>query len=392
MTIAIVSDLHCHGLKEYEARESLLVAGDVRIPANRHPGAALLQEIKEKHIAADVVLCPGDLANKVSQEGMSEAFRELRDISLKFGAQLVTTLGNHDVASRQKEGDPFGLAKRIHEDFPSADSERKRQFWSDGFFVATLSSSVQLVVLNTAHHHYSEPESKRGTFTNKNIVQLDHHLESIPSTQMRLALLHHHPILHSTGPHPSQDVIPTGDQLLEVLGRHGISLVIHGHRHQVRLSRHIAGGQEMVILAAGSFSALLQELGTVTRNVFHLLRIDGPGPPLKGLLKTWEFRYSDGWRPATTASAGIPHEVVIRDRPSVTFYDDLKRWMRRKRKTFIDQAEIAAQFPCIGSLFPDELERLYRELSTVPNTKVVKDEFGGLRGLGRVRRSYEEYD
>src|SRR4051794_17273041 len=79
---------------------TVAVAGDIHFHAPRS-GAARIDQ--ENSLRADVLVCPGDLANRVCSVGMMQAWDHLKEIERKLECQqLLTTLGNHDVDSRKE--------------------------------------------------------------------------------------------------------------------------------------------------------------------------------------------------------------------------------------------------------------------------------------------------
>jgi 3',5'-cyclic AMP phosphodiesterase CpdA len=120
LSIAIASDLHCHHKPDGETQESFLLIGSPRVPPGGHPIQSLIELAKKFHLQADVLICPGDVANRAQREGLSTGMDFL--LELKRGlncSSLMCTLGNHDVNSGKKESsDPFELPRMIHPSFP----------------------------------------------------------------------------------------------------------------------------------------------------------------------------------------------------------------------------------------------------------------------------------
>ena len=103
LTLAVMSDLHCHSHRD-RPHESFLLAGDLRV-GTQHPIETLKDCIAQHKLTAKALLVPGDLANKVSQEGMIEGWRCAVEIGASLSADLVIpVLGNHDVDSRRLDG------------------------------------------------------------------------------------------------------------------------------------------------------------------------------------------------------------------------------------------------------------------------------------------------
>src|SRR5947207_1949563 len=68
MTIAVISDLHCHHSSQ-EPAESLLISDADRAPSSQHPVEALLDLIRTNALQATALLMPGDFTNRVDRQG-----------------------------------------------------------------------------------------------------------------------------------------------------------------------------------------------------------------------------------------------------------------------------------------------------------------------------------
>jgi len=168
MKIAIISDLHCHAIKNArkDKRESFLIVGDPQVPAGRHPVRALLELARSKKMTVDALICPGDLANKVSKEGMEASWNHLRELQRAFKAKsLLCTVGNHDVDSRRKhDPNPFKFIQSFRPDFPLKQKAQKNNFWTNGFYKRVVSKNLEVLTLNTVIDHTDEKTAQRGTF------------------------------------------------------------------------------------------------------------------------------------------------------------------------------------------------------------------------------------
>jgi len=278
--------------------KSWLIAGASRKPPMHHPVQALISLIREGPISADVVVCPGDLANRISRVGMMQSWDHLCELKRELKSTLlITTLGNHDVdCLKNHNPDPFHIPRNLVDTFPAPSDAALQDFWSKGFYFVDGPSGSQFLVLNTVIAHHDEATAKRGTFDHDHISRLDEsfteQLETVsamPPYRHRIAVMHHHPLLHSSTRFSSSDVIEFGDQLLSVLNKHGFSFIVHGHRHEPRITRLSPALNEQFVLASGSFSAFLKELSTSTRNLFHIVRLrkEASGKGIHQACKVW---------------------------------------------------------------------------------------------------------
>jgi hypothetical protein len=371
--LAIVSDLHCH--EETVAHsESWLIAGASRKPAGHHPVQALISLIRKDQITADVVVCPGDLAHRISRVGMMQSWDHLCDLKRELKSTLlITTLGNHDVDCHKTHNpDPFHIPRNLIESFPAPSDTALEDFWIKGFYVVDGPSQSQFLVLNTVISHHDEITAKRGTFDNERIDRLDEVLtarlggdSATAGMRHRIAVMHHHPVLHSSTRFSSSDVLEFGDQLLAILSKHGFRFIVHGHRHEPRITRLSPALKDQFVLAAGSFSKILTALSTSTRNLFHivLLRLETPDDRFVGEILTWEYNKGVGWRESTKVSATLPHIARFCSPRPVISIDDIRKACLGAAGTILRSTDLTAKFPALDLLLPDELAALSDELS-----------------------------
>jgi|GEM_PF-3064750 len=372
ITLAIVSDLHCHE-ETFSPKESWLIAGASRKPAGNHPIQALISLIRSDSIRAEVIICPGDLANRVSRVGMMQSWEHLHELKRELNSTLLlTTLGNHDVDCHKKQNaDPFYIPRNLRETFPAPSEEELKDFWSHGFYLVSGPCSCDFLVLNTVISHTDEATAKRGTFDHERITCLDEILTertrtiSASTFKHRIVVMHHHPLLHSSKRFSSSDVLAFGDQLLSVLNKHGFQFIVHGHRHEPRITRLSAALNDQFVLAAGSFSAILAELSTSTRNLFHIAKLqrETTNNHLMGEILTWEYNKGVGWRESTSISAALPHIArFCSPRPKIDIVAILVA-CSSSAGSILHSKELNAKFPELGLLLPDELADLCDKLS-----------------------------
>lgn len=392
LSIAIVSDLHCCAASKESPSKSNLIAGSKRTPPGQHPVQALLNLIKNQNLTADALVCPGDLAHQACPIGMIQAFDHLGEIQRKLRSPLLLpTVGNHDVNSRSVDSvDPFDLPKTIHPDFPCSDATAQDMFWNRGFYHQLIEGKAGFIVLNTVIKHTDARSAERGTFDDNCIDGMRQYLHSIYALNVgappiRVAVMHHHPIIHSTAHFGSSDTLEFGDQLLNVLAEFGFHFVIHGHRHEPRITRHMSAGIEQLIFAAGSFSAQLQNLSSITRNLFHHIELNrGAGTNgIVGVVRSWEFNFGMGWLEATMRSASIPHEAVLTSPQPDVELSGLMMQCNQAPGGVLRLDEIQKQCPQILRLLPCELTQRILALKT-HGYKVAQDESGRIIEIGRT--------
>jgi 3',5'-cyclic AMP phosphodiesterase CpdA len=306
-SFAVISDLHCR-LKD-DDDDSYLTVGSLRSPSKRHPVQSLIDLIAKEDIRVDTLLVPGDLTNRARLEGLSQGW----DYSLEIGQHLRATttipvIGNHDIDSRRSNPalPVFHDVRNLRPGFPYPTEFLNQSYFSDGYCVIHT-PTADILALNTVIDHTDPASAARGTFGVDRIERMEAALEGQLTNPLKVALLHHHPLLHNGPFFTDNDVLPTGDRLLDAFDRLGIRLVVHGHKHMARLSRH----NSTTILGSGSFSAkVFQFAPTAMRNTFHVIGLEGDGPHnVRGQIYTWAYFYNMGWQRADDMYTGFPYQA-----------------------------------------------------------------------------------
>jgi predicted phosphodiesterase len=382
LKLLVISDPHAQPpLPENDAgRESWWVLGDAPDPKT-DPVEAMLHLFKTHRppLTVDAVLVPGDVCHKAQSAAFRIAWERLRLLAYELGdLPLVATLGNHDVMSRTLGASgPFGFAKTLP-NFPVAAELASREYWADGSAIARVNGDWDIVLINTAHHHYSESLARTGTFDSASIDALSRKLAGCLSPP-RIAMMHHHPMVHSNPTADSKDVLPTGDAVLNVLANAGVKLVIHGHRHEPRFRR--AGTHDMLVFASGSYSIILEELAPSVRNLFHVIELNEDNDGLRGVILSWEFNRGHGWSEASSKSTMLPHIARFSSvRPSVpTVAKAIASLVGTQNPPWLDWANAMKQSTDLASLIPEELEELNQVLMSSHDIVSEKDELGHIR-------------
>lgn len=224
-----------------------------------------------------------------------------------LGAGLVVpVLGNHDVESQGSSiREPMYIARNLRPGFPFESELARQSFFSDGYCILPAGADTQIVAVNTVIDHRDATSAERGAFDIARIDRLREALQRDLNRTVRLAVMHHHPVLHTSHYFTDEDVIPTGEALMNALRDGGCRLVVHGHKHVAHL-RCVDG---VAVFAAGSFSAMLQEYATSTGNMFHVMEIEaepGNASSLRGTINTWVFHFARGWGRASEEHSGFP--------------------------------------------------------------------------------------
>jgi hypothetical protein len=314
LRIAVASDLHCHDTKEQIPPESFLCVDTPASPWRANPLEALYRFVGSEGLKVHGLVCPGDIANRCSEKGLTFGWNAMRELGSRLNAQfIVSTVGNHDVDSRKKHGPhPFAIVRRLGGGFPVPSPADTARFWKE-HFCRVAAEGAHLLILNSSAHHNTVEEAEHGAVNDETLEAIESELESIDGTGPRLAILHHHPHLHEDINLGAADVMHGGQKFIDLLTLHGFGLVVHGHKHHPKISYGQGGTTSPTIFASASLSFINKgALSTITRNLFHVIEIETDhlaGCTTRGTVLSWEFNYGTGWRPTVSRSGGLPHRA-----------------------------------------------------------------------------------
>jgi len=307
--IAVVSDIHASGA--LADKGDTYAKCETRDDARRNPLAALRQLVGDEALEADLLLCPGDLANKINGDGLEYAWNELKEIAGTLGARrVIATIGNHDVTRGEDLPDGadaeawIAALRGLDPPFPAGDPDDARIFFSEDFLVLT-EAPVRIILLNSCARHGVAGEFARGSCSDKTRADIEQVLDQMNEEPcpINILLCHHHPIEWRHMSPDDTSRMEGGEALLAMLeGRADPSewIVIHGHRHVAALGYVGESTSAPVRFSAGSLAINLHTDGRQhARNQFYILefeldeleRLELTGA---GRFRAWDFTYSVG--------------------------------------------------------------------------------------------------
>lgn len=213
-------------------------------------GLPTFTELLLKDLAADDPSCPvciaitGDFTSKCEEKGFEEAARFVSQLTKArvFGKErgisdIVMVPGNHDVDfSRTDEGLRWYLWTQFAETVTGKkysngkplDFVDLHDHSDDGYMMLTLNSEVYV--------RKGSDDEFRGQIDQaqlKKVVALLETNEKKLRRSLRIALIHHHPVLipHLVESGRKYDAVLNSGVLLNLLNKHGFHLVLHGHKH-----------------------------------------------------------------------------------------------------------------------------------------------------------------
>ena len=370
LILTVISDLHCkHSSSDKQngisQSSTILYSDALRTDTTpRHPVHSLLQEVeKNKEIfRSDLLLCPGDITDKIDHQGYITGWSFLEEIKQSLEAcELYATLGNHDVDSRRINSSelPFFVARSIKYSYPINDKNLQEKYWNDHFCIVNAENYI-LLIFNSVYSHISSSDSSKAKISEEIITKMDQGLKSLGATNKpKIALCHHHPLNHSNVSYPDSDIIDKGELFLDMLNNHDFSIVIHGHKHEIKLRYY----NNILVFCAGSFSSLENLRETESNNVFHQIHVF---PNKKGLIKTWVYGARSGWSqkkdknfPAVCGFGYHGQIPELAQRVSIWFSQHTNNRLELYKKLISIVPEVELLLPYQQQLLEEELRNLY---------------------------------
>lgn len=317
LTIAVISDLHAF----VDAKNSSNSSLQFGTPAleSRNPLVNLIDYIKHERLAADVLVCAGDICNRADSQGFTSAWSKIQELNAALNSeQLISTCGNHDLNSRYlaergevDDPDPRGALLCQTPSFPFADFAINNQYWAQNFAVVPVGLDCCAVVLNTsAYHGGQEAEIEHGRVSRRTIDRILRELENYKNKKTFILICHHHlmPMPKFSG-RSDYEYVRNGVELLDKLERATRKswLVIHGHRHHPRLVYGQASSScAPIIFGSSSLGARL----TGVPNQFHIMALQQSSQSdhssIVGTVKTWSWTETSNWSQAGRNNLGMP--------------------------------------------------------------------------------------
>jgi len=197
---------------------------------------------------------------------------------------------------------------------------------------------------------------------------MESELKAIPpeslKSKINIFLCHHHPMFHIQEGHGQYDFMSNGQTLLDMLSRTGDWLVIHGHKHEARISYSASiGSRAPTVFAAGTLSAHTDSVDGF-RNQFYLLDLDYQKKPtrkLKGTLNVWNWNKGFSWVKAEGFRDGLFSGIGFGEKGIQEIAQNIKSFM--EDEIFCDWSELQKQFPQIKYITPSDIRYLQSDLN-----------------------------
>ncbi|KQS36828.1 metallophosphoesterase [Pedobacter sp. Leaf194] len=359
--IGIISDLHCHNLDNNDKTQESYILTDVEVALFQDPNKSFKKFLKENpDINVDILLAPGDFANKCDSEGLKLGWNITKELGKLLKAQIIIpNIGNHDVDSRNNFGlGAFHHIKNLSKDFPFQDPKQNDFFWEKGYIILEQ-EHIRVVVINTVHNHVDVESAKNGLISQEAINELEVELAKIDDEKLNIAMCHHNPIEHSHFGSGSKDFMHNGDELIALLDKFNFDMIIHGHKHDPRIRYAQGGSNPPVIFSSGSFSAFKTQLLQGAMNAFHIISFETDGGKIgKGIIDTWFFIPTKGWMQGVKnnyfeSRVGFGALVDLK-----TTANEILLWFQQSGERYCEWTDLLNDFPDLNYVIPSDIEKL----------------------------------
>ncbi|HEU5142263.1 MAG TPA: metallophosphoesterase [Solirubrobacterales bacterium] len=319
VNFAVISDPHALGGDEH--RHETAAWKQTSEDPTRNPFAAVRKLIDESKradepLTADAVLCPGDLAHRMSEAGLEYAWEELESIARLLGAtQIIATAGNHDVIRKEdlpadaEAGAWVAPLRSLKPPFPTHFTEDCDAYFNDDFIIAT-DKRWRVVTLNSCAFHTEKDEHRHGKVDPGTVEHLRRRIAD-DRKDVNVLMCHHHPVEWTHLSQQDTSHMRGGDHLLRALEEVDPTgwLVLHGHRHTAALGYAGDSSSGPTRMSAGSLGiSLPQEGRTDRRNQFYMLEFDLVEiAQLRlagaGRFRAWDWNREAGMTPSSPTAA-----------------------------------------------------------------------------------------
>ena len=332
--IALISDIHFgkDGRGDFTIPKDGISLGEMN--TEKGMGADLITAFKE--LEPEYLFIAGDLTSVGSPEEYFYCEHKILDIVDQAGIdrkKIIWCIGNHDndwsismLSDRYKENKSEGIKKIAIKKYASIATSVVEKNIEELPIANELGpvpasgiykdNKMIVFILNSATTCLHDKKVDHGEITETQLHWLEKQIDRYKSdNRWKIVLLHHHPFNY---PFPEFGVdfslLSDGSEFQELIGKGGIQLVLHGHRHHPRCKTHNESNWKNPIsfICAGSLSVCeKQREGGDIPNTFHLLELDEKEIGLLQL-KSYEYLPGSGWALVSKRGATVPIDSVMK--------------------------------------------------------------------------------
>jgi len=317
--IALISDIH---FGEFSRTEEFSVPGSIikdETKGGESLQQGLIEVLKEKQV--QYIFIAGDLTSVGSPQEFHYCEKKIVEIAKELELpeeKIIYCLGNHDVDRQIAALSETISSLEIPQEVKSVVEEKYQLIASSSSRsccdllkepeiegVVPLSGIIEqdefiVFILNSGWQCSQHQKIAHGKLMKK---QLEWFASAFQSYQVderkKIVLMHHHPIQY---PYPTVgldiSMVEESSQLLDIAGKNGVNMILHGHRHHPRAATVMKDGWKKPIsfICAGSLSVNAEHRnhGDIP-NTIHIIEFE------KGIdrieLYNYQFSKAQGWIP-----------------------------------------------------------------------------------------------
>lgn len=312
--IALISDIHFGKLSR---TNDFSVPGEPLI-SEEIGGKSLKEELisKFKDEKIKYLIVAGDLTSEGNPNEFILCNEAILEIAQKSGIDrdnITIALGNHDIDwNISKLSDAYKnpteqLRKNVSDSYLTIAGSVASQWINDSesfdlkgpapFSGLKECEDAIFFTLNSGWLCTHENSIKQGRLDNSQLIWLEEQLKlRKDSLKWKILILHHHPFNYPY-PLPISDhsVLVEGPELTEIIGKNGINIVCHGHRHHPRVKNIKENGwsNSITFISSGSLSVNVAHRGENIPNLFHVIELC---EDKSFYLRSYRFRPIYGWK------------------------------------------------------------------------------------------------
>lgn len=315
--IALISDIH---FGQYSRTVEFSVPGE-KIKDENTGGESLKESMISvlKDEGIEYLCVAGDLTSLGSPQEFVGCEELILDIASQLGIQndnILLGLGNHDIDWNITE--LYTRFDKSNADFPlELVKEQYRKIAASASLInlkklaapskngpAPFSGIIEkdnfvMFILNTGWCCTKDQASKPGKLDTEQLEWFEKEAENYKDIpKWKVILMHHHPFNYSYPVVcPDYSTLQEGSNFLDIAGKNGFNLVIHGHRHHPRAETKWKTGWDhpITFVCAGSFAvnASHRSAGSIP-NTLHIIELTDE----IGTVRLRNYQYSaKGWVP-----------------------------------------------------------------------------------------------
>ena len=330
--IALISDIHFGKLSR---SAEFSVPGEPIFDENtggESLKSSMIDLFKEKSV--NYLCVAGDLTSTGSPQEFSFCEKFIMDVAEKSGISnenIIVGLGNHDIdwkiSNLYNTNDlsnvtfPHDLVKEKYRKIAASASTINLESipapairGPAPFSGIVENSEFIMFILNSGWCCTEDQAISRGRLDSEQLRWFDKEATRFKTDERwKIVILHHHPFNYKY-PLPLLDVsqLEEGSELLDIAGKNGIHLILHGHRHHPNAETYQKNGwlHPISFVCAGSLAVnSSHRAGGAIPNTLHIIELTKE----VGIIRLLNYQYSpvQGWIPIPINCPEIPLDNMM---------------------------------------------------------------------------------